>query len=163
MTNIPEPGIQEFMMQAAHILADEQQAIIFRWVQRISTLEVYRNQQRTANLEELISRVPHLLDALRDGMLSNESVLVPDAACEQAIQDYAGLRFAQGIPITDLMSEYQWLRYEIWNSFKTRLETPNGAQILQLEQAVNFTLDTLIRSTLLAYEMLRASRYTTTD
>src|SRR5690348_8109198 len=118
MTNISEAGIQDFMMQAAQILTDEQQAIIFRWVQRISTLDVYRSQQRSANLEELVSRVPQFLQAIHDGMLVNEPVPAPSPICEQAIQDYAGLRFSQGISLADLISEYQWLRYEIWNSFK---------------------------------------------
>lgn len=146
--SIPEeeepPG--DFARYAEQVLARRSRHIVFGWIQRLRR-EPPWSERDDLGLADLIDHAPVLLKAL-DVRLHYDAPAAfferhPEAV--ERAQHHARLRMRQGMAFGATLREYALLREEIWSALRAR--RPASAEpdeILDVERAINGTLDTLI-------------------
>ncbi|MGE3960950.1 MAG: response regulator [Dehalococcoidia bacterium] len=150
--SVPRPEGGDFRAFAEHVLAMRSRQIVFRWMQRIRTLSPWRD--RDLETQELIDYAPRILNLI-DVRLHYDSHQAFFDAHPEALQraaDHARMRMTQDIGVVPATSEYVMLREEVWRELR-RAEQPTAslAEFLDVEQAINGTLDAVIIATMTAY------------
>ncbi len=137
------PAIQA----AAQTLGSERRNIVFRWVQRVSTLEAYRGR-RDLTLTEVLGEMGSLLDALVEGLQGGtETVLTPaNTELGGQLARHVALRRTQGITPAELVQEYGVLRSEINRALRGALHLwrLGLADVLLAQERVDEGIDSLI-------------------
>jgi len=114
------------MQIAAEAIRGGRRPILVRWIQRLSTLNSFR-ERPNLSLEELKGRGEALIDGVADAMsLCASSRVVPAASAGISAQDareHARLRRAQGIGQADVAREMASLKGEIWREVSAAVGT----------------------------------------
>jgi len=136
------------LVALARFLTDEQRNLLFRWVQRISILEPYRQQpglslkQAMGEMEPLLSGMIEVLgdrDVAHDGLAGSTS-LAP------LVATHVALRLAQGLSLADVVREFHVLRQEISRLPHSALHTwrLDLDDLLTAQEQVNTLIDDLV-------------------
>lgn len=144
------------LQRIAEVLRQRRQRILTRWVQRLSTLQAFR-ERPALSLQEVQGRAGDLIDGAADALALQASALAipasPAGVCIDAARDHARLRRAQGLSPADLAREVVALRREIWREARGELgrELPPPNELWGLETRLYLTLDESLFAMLDAY------------
>lgn len=148
---VERPSYDDFRGYAEHVLAHRSRQIIFRWMQRIRMLSPWRERQ--LETEELIDYAPRILKLIdvRLHYTSHQAFFErhPEALTRAA--DHARMRMSQDIGVVPATSEYVMLREEVWREFRGHEGSIDIASFLDVEHAINGTMDAVIVATMTAY------------
>lgn len=142
--------------RVAAVLRQRCQRIITRWVQRLSTLQAFRDRP-ALSLQEVQGRAGDLIAGAADALALQASTLAipasPAGVCIDAARDHARLRRAQGLSPADLARELVALRREIWREVRSELgrDLPAPNDLWGLETRLYLTLDESLFAMLDAY------------
>jgi PAS domain S-box-containing protein len=126
--------------QAAKIIYDAALPIVEQWVQLIKR-EVY------------LARTDLVIDNLRNSavpILRGVSEAVERGECKSlsapwtaAARNHAEERRRQGVPIGDVVREYELLRQELWKTLRTQMPDLSGPDVYAVAADTNAALDTM--------------------
>ncbi len=109
--------VNPLLDRVALLLRRDRQRILLRWVQRLSTFEVFRRQP-DLSLAALQGQGPALLDSIATALelqsSSRDVAALTVGGGADAAHAHARLRHAQGTHVADLAREVAALRREIW-------------------------------------------------
>lgn len=123
-------------------------------MQRLSTVEPYRERQ--LNLAQTIDHVPLLLEAVILTLQSQDFRATFDERPElkQRVADHARMRRSQGIPLDAVVSEYQFLREEIWCGMAAVVwaKGVTAEDMLEVVTRSDYAIDIILQVTVQAFE-----------
>jgi len=109
--------VNPLLDRVALLLRRDRQRILLRWVQRLSTFNVFRRQP-DLSLAALQGQGPALLDGIAAALelqsSSRDVAALTVGGGAEAAHAHARLRHAQGAHVADLAREVSALRREIW-------------------------------------------------
>jgi CheY-like chemotaxis protein len=150
--HVPRPAGDDFVGYAEHVLANRSRQIVFRWMQRIRAQSPWRDRNlETRDLIDYAPRILELIDVRLHYATHQEFFAHHPEALERAV-DHARMRMSQDIGLVPATAEYVMLREEVWRQFRTDEHTGGDLpSFLDVEDAINGTLDAVIIATMTAY------------
>jgi response regulator RpfG family c-di-GMP phosphodiesterase len=149
------PVTREMALQrASELLLGSERELMLGWVQRVQTLEPFRNQPGIG-LHEFLNSMPRLLNALAVALSRDKSaeLLADDDDLQARVREHARLRMRQGVPGEAVVREYQVLRDAIHKHLGRHLAAEDALKALE---RLSWFLDEVIRRTVAEY--LRLTR-----
>lgn len=126
---------------AADIIDRQVPTIVSRWVRRMKTT-IFRDRPELA--EQLADRGPSMVRGVAEALRRSQPELI-GAPWTTAAREHAVARRGQGVPIGDLIREYQGLREELWDTLQLSLSHLPGQDLLDLARSLDAALDTMAR------------------
>ena len=150
------PVAREVALQrASELLLGSERELMLGWVQRVQTLEPFRNQPGIG-LREFLNSMPRLLNALALALSRDNSaeLLADDEDLQGRVREHAQLRMRQGVPGEAVVREYQVLRDAIHKHLARHLGAEDA---LTAVERLNWSLDEVIRRTVAEYLRLTSN------
>lgn len=156
----PTVPLKPIFGEVASALAAQSRNMMIRWVQRVSNAEPFKG--RRLGLAGTINQVPILLEAVLVALQSEDfrTTLDRDPVIQERVAEHVRLRRQQGVPLSGIVMEYQFLREEIRceiaGALHGKAATPEDT--LEIVTRKDYALDTIIRLSIEAYEHEDGSR-----
>lgn len=158
----PSVASVPLLQRGAAIIRQRHQRILIRWVQRLSALDVFRNNPELS-LADLQGWGGDILDGVAEALsLQATTRAVPAAAagvCISAAHKHANLRRAQGVRPADIAREMVALRRETWREIRGEIarDAPPLDDVFRLLSRLHLALDESLFAILAVYESDMAS------
>jgi DNA-binding NarL/FixJ family response regulator len=140
----------------AKSLAARSRALIFLWGQKTALRQPYAG--RSFSLDDLTNPVARILEVLVIALQTSEygriSKLHPEI--EHKIANHARLRRDQGIPLYEIVREYQHLRSGIWCEMWATARDLGLAtgDVIAVANVIDYVLDDILAITVQVYEQV---------